>query len=326
MHVKYGKAVAVLFLVVSILVIQACGSSSSSSSTTTYTVGGTVSGLSGTVVLQNNGGDDLSLTADGSFTFATTLADAATYAVTVLTQPTGQTCTVSSGSGTISGANVTSVTVTCGTSYEAVMTNNTGTQSGAVDTTVQGAAASSSLFTIIRSAYAASTSATGTLTLTDGTTVALTGTFDDPTLTLSGSGYTFTGTVSGDDISGDFTETDDESGSFAGFDSTTNTVAVYCGTWERPADPAHDCNNNRSGVWNIATSSSGAVTGVENRDDGTHVNTLTGTISGNTITITSDGQGGNGTATISPDGNTLTGTFVNWKGCNGAWTGTAGCQ
>ena len=38
---------------------------------TTYSVGGTVSGLSGTVVLQDNGGDDLSLSANGAFTFAT---------------------------------------------------------------------------------------------------------------------------------------------------------------------------------------------------------------------------------------------------------------
>ena len=37
----------------------------------TYSVGGTVSGLSGTVVLQDNGGDDLSVGASGSFTFAT---------------------------------------------------------------------------------------------------------------------------------------------------------------------------------------------------------------------------------------------------------------
>lgn len=79
----------------------------------TYTLGGTVSGLSGTVVLQNNSGNDLSITADGSFTFTTALADASTYAVTVLTQPTGQTCSVSNGSGTISTSNVTDVTVTC---------------------------------------------------------------------------------------------------------------------------------------------------------------------------------------------------------------------
>ena len=38
---------------------------------TTYSVGGTVSGLSGTVVLQDNGGDDLSVGASGAFTFAT---------------------------------------------------------------------------------------------------------------------------------------------------------------------------------------------------------------------------------------------------------------
>jgi preprotein translocase subunit SecG len=82
-----------------------------------YTIGGTVTGLTGTVVLQNNAGDDLTVLADGGFTFATTLVDSATYAVTVLTQPAGQICTVSSGSGTISGANVTGVTVTCAAAY-----------------------------------------------------------------------------------------------------------------------------------------------------------------------------------------------------------------
>ena len=42
--------------------------------TGTYSVGGTVSGLSGTVVLEDNGGDDLSVSANGTFTFATLLA------------------------------------------------------------------------------------------------------------------------------------------------------------------------------------------------------------------------------------------------------------
>ena len=79
----------------------------------TFTVGGSVSGLSGTVVLQDNGGDNLSVTANGSFTFATSLASGAAYSVTVGTNPSGQTCTVSSGSGTVGTANVTSVTVTC---------------------------------------------------------------------------------------------------------------------------------------------------------------------------------------------------------------------
>ena len=79
----------------------------------TYTIGGALSGLSGAVVLQNNGGDDLTLSADGDFTFTTPVADGSGYAVTVLTQPPGQTCTVSNGPGTLSGANVTGVSISC---------------------------------------------------------------------------------------------------------------------------------------------------------------------------------------------------------------------
>jgi hypothetical protein len=79
----------------------------------TYSVGGTVSGLTGTVILQNNAGDDLSLSSNGSFIFATEMADSSAYAVTVSTQPTGQTCTVTNGSGTIAAADVTDVVVTC---------------------------------------------------------------------------------------------------------------------------------------------------------------------------------------------------------------------
>ena len=69
-----------------------------------YTIGGTVSGLSGTVVLNDNGGDNLTVTANGSFAFPTQLASGAAYAVTVKTQPSGQTCTVSSGTGTVGSA------------------------------------------------------------------------------------------------------------------------------------------------------------------------------------------------------------------------------
>jgi hypothetical protein len=79
----------------------------------TYTVGGTVSGLAGTVTLQNNGADALVVATNGSFTFATAVDDGSTYAVTVSTQPTGQTCSVTNGDGTISGANVSNVGVSC---------------------------------------------------------------------------------------------------------------------------------------------------------------------------------------------------------------------
>jgi len=85
--------------------------------TNSYTVGGTISGLAGTVVLRNNGGDDLTLTANAPFAFATPIASGAAYAVTVQTQPgsPSQTCTVTSGGGTVAGANVTNVAVSCAT-------------------------------------------------------------------------------------------------------------------------------------------------------------------------------------------------------------------
>jgi 6-phosphogluconolactonase (cycloisomerase 2 family) len=85
------------------------------SSGSTVTIGGTVSGLTGTgLVLEDNGGDNLGIAQNGSFTFATALATGTAYAVTVLTQPTGQTCTVTDGTGTTGSANVTNVTVSCG--------------------------------------------------------------------------------------------------------------------------------------------------------------------------------------------------------------------
>ena len=80
---------------------------------TTYPIGGTVSGLSGTVVLQDNGGDDLSVSASGAFTFGTGLTSGTAYSVTVKTNPAGQTCSVANGSGTVGSAGVTNVAVTC---------------------------------------------------------------------------------------------------------------------------------------------------------------------------------------------------------------------
>jgi len=65
----------------------------------TYSVGGTLTGLSGSVTLANNGGDARTLNADGAFSFGTALATGAAYAVTVTAQPANQTCAVASGTG-----------------------------------------------------------------------------------------------------------------------------------------------------------------------------------------------------------------------------------
>ena len=79
----------------------------------TYTIGGTLSGLVGTVTLQNNGGDDLVLNTDGAFTFLTPVVAGAPYSVTVATQPSGESCIVANDSGVVSGSNITNVQVTC---------------------------------------------------------------------------------------------------------------------------------------------------------------------------------------------------------------------
>ena len=78
-----------------------------------FTIGGTASGVAGTVVLRNNNKDDLKLTADGAFVFATGVVGGNPYAVTVAQQPEGQTCAVSAAHGTVASANVSDVRVVC---------------------------------------------------------------------------------------------------------------------------------------------------------------------------------------------------------------------
>lgn len=81
----------------------------------TYTVGGTVSGLAGTVTLANNGGDTTTVSASGAFTFPTALAAGAAYNVSIASQPANQTCTLANATGTLAAASISSVTVSCET-------------------------------------------------------------------------------------------------------------------------------------------------------------------------------------------------------------------
>jgi 6-phosphogluconolactonase (cycloisomerase 2 family) len=82
--------------------------------TSTNTVGGTVSGLIGSLSLADNGGDTLVVGSNGAFTFATPLVNGSAYNVTVVSKPADQNCTVINGSGTVSGA-VSTVAITCDT-------------------------------------------------------------------------------------------------------------------------------------------------------------------------------------------------------------------
>jgi 6-phosphogluconolactonase len=81
-----------------------------------YTIGGTVTGLRGSgLVLQDNSGDNLSISSSGSFVFTSGIDQGGAYSVTVLTQPSSptQTCVVHNGSGTIGTADISNVIVNC---------------------------------------------------------------------------------------------------------------------------------------------------------------------------------------------------------------------
>lgn len=111
--------VRVLASFTSALFLGACGGGGGGSSAPpTFTIGGVASGVQGSgLVLQNNGGANLRVTADLTFTFASRVANGGAYDVTVLTQPRtpSQTCSVANGSGVVSGAHVTNVALTCTT-------------------------------------------------------------------------------------------------------------------------------------------------------------------------------------------------------------------
>lgn len=96
--------------------LSACSSGGGGGATTTYTIGGNISGLSGSgLVLQNNGGNNLSVSAAATnFSFTTAIASGGAYNVSVLTQPStpSQSCKVVNGAGTVS-ANVTNIIITC---------------------------------------------------------------------------------------------------------------------------------------------------------------------------------------------------------------------
>jgi sugar lactone lactonase YvrE len=87
------------------------------------TVGGMVSGLTGSgLMLTDNGSDALGVRSDGSFTFAMPVPSGGAYSVSVRTQPASptQSCAVANGSGQAGAANITNITVSCSTNQYSI--------------------------------------------------------------------------------------------------------------------------------------------------------------------------------------------------------------
>ena len=118
--------------IISILLFVGCAAEnedSSSSSSSSFNIGGTVTGLSGVLIIQNNSGDDTVVKQTGSedvsFTFKTSISSGSAYSVSVKLQPNTQTCTASNASGTTS-QNISNITIACTSSSY----NVSGTVSG----------------------------------------------------------------------------------------------------------------------------------------------------------------------------------------------------
>lgn len=79
-----------------------------------FSLGGTVSGLTGTLLLGSNHQPELEITENGSFQFSDKLERGTLYEVFVNQHPNGQTCTIDSGQrGQILGQNITNIEITC---------------------------------------------------------------------------------------------------------------------------------------------------------------------------------------------------------------------
>jgi PASTA domain len=91
----------------------------------TFTIAGTLIGLGANASVQIlNGADTLPISANGSFTLPTGIVSGGEYSVSVGT-PSGQTCGVQNGSGTVGSANITNVVVYCTYNVSVATLNNT---------------------------------------------------------------------------------------------------------------------------------------------------------------------------------------------------------
>jgi hypothetical protein len=204
-----------------------------------YTISVAVTGLTGTLVMQDSKSDTLNFTTNNTQTFTQSYASGSSYTVSVKTQPSGQTCTLgSNASGTIN-SNVT-VTATCTTNVvnytiSVAVTGLTGTlvmQDDKSDTlnfttnntqTFATSYASGSSYTVSVKTQPSgqnctlSSNATGTITSNITVTATCTTSSGNPTLSVSVSG-----------LSGSVTMEDDQGDTLT---FTTNTTKTFTKTY-----------------------------------------------------------------------------------------------
>ncbi len=116
MHSRTNRVLISLVAAVA-LALTGCGGGNTTTTnitTTNYTLGGTISGLTAGSVVLANGSATVTVSAGATgWTFGSSFAAGSSYAVTVKTQPAGELCEVSDGTGMNTG-DVGNVIVVCG--------------------------------------------------------------------------------------------------------------------------------------------------------------------------------------------------------------------
>lgn len=220
--------------------------------------------------------------------------------------------TTGSTSGTVA-SDAGGTTTTTGTKFRGTLTGKG--ESGVIEATLPSGIKTASVNPLADEPAPGNT-VVATVNLGGGKTISLTGTYDPATkaITISGGGYTLTGTLNGSTLSGTYTGPNG-AGSFALQAEVAGAVNVYCGTYM--SEP----QGKGSGTWNL-------VQGADNKLSGSYTETtggsglLSGTLSGTAISLTvSTGGVANGTLS----GDTINGTYgPSAAVTSGKWTGTKG--
>lgn len=117
---KYAIAIILSFCLVG------CGGGGSTSidvSDSRFSLTATVSGLGAGKQLQlSNSSEFLTATGNGSIQFQNELTTGSQYSIAIASQPVGQTCTLTNGSGVVSKNNITDISVSCVTNPVATYT------------------------------------------------------------------------------------------------------------------------------------------------------------------------------------------------------------
>jgi 6-phosphogluconolactonase len=120
-----GKVIRFALHMTLVATLSACGNGNSGpigvadsagDGSSQFSIGGTVSGLTGKGLVLQNGSETLAISGSGAFTFPSRVGRGRYYTVFVKTQPTSPTqlCAVSNSDGIVPAEKVTKVVVRCG--------------------------------------------------------------------------------------------------------------------------------------------------------------------------------------------------------------------